>query len=137
MKCSIELSQYEITYHPKAAIKGQVLADFISKFTPPLEGEDVVGRSTSKWKLFVDGASNDRDSRVGVILITSEGRRISYALRLSFRATNNIAEYEAMIIGLSLAREIGINEISINCDSQLVVNQITGEFQAKCSRLAR
>ncbi|MDQ4222780.1 ribonuclease HI family protein, partial [Pseudomonas aeruginosa] len=72
-----------------------------------------------------------------MILITPEGRRISYALRLAFKATNNEAEYEAMIISLKLVREIGINEISIHSDSQLVVIQITEEFQAKCSYLAR
>ncbi|MDQ4222781.1 hypothetical protein RBK84_00100, partial [Pseudomonas aeruginosa] len=49
LKWSIELSQYEITYHPKVAIKGQVLADFISEFTPPLEGEDVIERQAPKW----------------------------------------------------------------------------------------
>lgn len=85
----------------------------------------------------MDGASHDNDSGAGVILITPEGRRFSYALRLSFKATNNEAEYEAMIIGLKLAREIGISEISIHSASQLVLNRITGEFQAKCSRLAR
>lgn len=137
LKWSIELSQYEITYHPKVAIKGQVLADFISEFTPPLEGEDVIGRQAPKWKLYVEAASNDHDSGVGVILITPEGRRISYALRLAFKATHNEGEYEAMIIGLKLAREIEINEITIHSDSQLVVNQITGEFQTKCSCLAR
>lgn len=70
----------------------------------------------------MDGASNDHDSGAGVILITPEGRRISYALRLAFKATKNKAECEAMIIGLKLARQIGINEISIHSDSQLVVN---------------
>lgn len=54
LKWSIELSQYEITYHPKAAIKGQVLVDFISEFTTPLEGEDGIERHTPKWKLYVD-----------------------------------------------------------------------------------
>lgn len=137
LKWSIELSQYEITYHPRAAIKGQVLADFISEFTPPLEGGEASGIPLPKWKLYVDGASNNHDSGAGVILITPEGRKISYALSLAFKATNNEAEYEALIIGLKLAREIGINEISIHSDSQLVVNQVTGEFQAKCSRLAR
>lgn len=60
----------------------------------------------------MDGASNDHDSRAGVILITPEGQQISYALRLAFKATNNKAEYDAVIIGLKLAREIRINEIS-------------------------
>ena len=65
------------------------MADFISEFTPLLEREDVIGRQTPKWKLYVDGASNDHNSRAGVILITPKGRRISYVLRLAFKATNN------------------------------------------------
>lgn len=83
----------------------------------------------------MDGASNDHDSRAGVILITLEGRRISYALRLDFKEINNEVEYESMVVGLKLAREIEINEIRIYNDSQLVVNQISGEFQAKCTWL--
>lgn len=69
-------------------------------------------------------------------MITPEGGRISYALRLAFKVTNNEAEYKAMIIGLKLAWEIGINDICVYSDSQLVINQVTREFQAKCSRLA-
>lgn len=98
------------------------MPDFISEFTTPIEEEDEVTHQLHWWKLFVDGASNDHDSGAGVILITSEGRWIRFALRLDFKVTNNEAKYETMIIGLKLAREISINEICIYSNSQLVVN---------------
>ncbi|MBK5591084.1 ribonuclease HI family protein, partial [Salmonella enterica subsp. enterica serovar Typhi] len=54
-----------------------------------------------------------------------------YALRFCFTATNNEAEYEAMIAGLELARKLGVQNLKICSDSQLVVKQILGEYKAK------
>lgn len=73
----------------------------------------------------MDGASNNHGFMVGIILITPEGRRVSYTLSLDFKTTNNKEEYEAMIIGLNLAKEIKITEIHIYIDSMMVVNQVT------------
>ena len=60
---------------------------------------------------------------------------MEYALRLEFSATNNDAEYEAVLAGLEIAKEIGIRSIYIYSDSKLIVNQILGEFQTKGERL--
>ena len=88
------------------------------------------------WKLHTDGASNDRCSGAGVFLETPEGRSICYALKFNFRATNNEAEYEALLAGLKLARDLRIIAVEIYCDSQLVVCQVRGEYQARDRRLA-
>ena len=76
----------------------------------------------------MDGASNDHDSEAGVILITPECRKVPYALKLDFGATNNGAEYESLVHGLKIAKEIGVKAVQIYSDSQLVVNQVLGEF---------
>lgn len=113
LKWNIELSQFDITYVPRRAIHGQVLADFIAEFTVP---EDLPETSNSPeyiWKLYTDGASNDRCSGAGIVLVTPEGRSICYALKFDFRATNNEAEYEALLTGLKLARDPRIIAVEI------------------------
>ena len=73
------------------------------------------------WKLFVDGATNAQGSRAGLILTSSEGIDIEYALRFGFQASNNEAEYEAVIAGLSLAHSMEVDQLEVCSDSQLVV----------------
>ena len=136
LKWNIELSQFDIAYLPRRAIRGQALADFIAAFTIPINPDDHDIIPPIRWKLYTDGASNDRCSGAGVVLITPENRSICYALKLDFPATNNEAEYEALIAGLKLIKELGIKSIEIFCDSQLVVYQVRGDYQAKGRKLA-
>jgi len=72
---------------------------------------------------------------VGIVIITPRGRKLYYALRLEFPVTNNDAEYEAAIAGLEIAAKIGIRSLCLHSDSQLVVNQILGDFQTRGERL--
>ena len=65
------------------------------------------------------------------MLISPKGYRIFCALRFDFRATNNEAEYEALLVGLFLAKEVQAEVLVIFNDSQLIVSQIRGEYQAK------
>jgi len=66
-----------------------------------------------------------------VILEESNGLLIEQALRFGFKASNNQAEYEALIVGMLLAKEIGVQSLLAKSDSQLVTGQVTGEYQAK------
>ena len=83
------------------------------------------------WKLSVDGASNAQGSEAGLILTSPEGIDIEYALRFGFRASNNEAEYEAVIAGLNLAHSLEVDQLVVYSDSQLVVNQIEDTYEAK------
>ena len=74
-----------------------------------------------KWELYVDGSSNEGGSGAGLILISPEGHQMHCALRFGFKASNNEAEYEALIAGLKLAREMKVESLKIYNDSQLVV----------------
>ncbi|PKI74776.1 hypothetical protein CRG98_004794 [Punica granatum] len=67
------------------------------------------------------GSSIVRASGVGCVLIPSEGEPLKYALVLTFPATNNEAEYEALITGLLIAKGVGITNLHVKCDSQFVV----------------
>ena len=70
------------------------------------------------------------------MLISLENHRISSALRFTFRASNNEAEYEALLAGLRLGKELQVDSLLIFSDSKLVVSQISGEFQARDDRMA-
>ena len=130
-KWVVNLSGYEIGYEPRTAIKSQALADFVADFSPTLEQEaaketanlandDPIGT----WTLHTDGASNIRGTGLGVVLKSPQGDNIAQAVRCEWDATNNEAEYEAMIFGLHLAIDVGIKDISVTCDSLLIVNHV-------------
>ena len=132
MKWAIELSEFDIRYKPKTAIKGQVLADFVMEFSPtnlakPTHSED----DLPIWKLSVDGASNAQGSEAGLILTSPEGIDIEHALRFGFHASNNEAEYEVVIAGLNLAHSLEVDQLEVHSDSQLVVRQIEDTYEAK------
>ena len=129
MKWAIELSEYDIRYRPKTAIKGQVLADFIMEFASAEPARDAqVATDLSTWKLSVDGASNAQGSGAGLILTSSEGIDIEYALRFGFHTSNNEAEYETIIAGLNLAHSLEVDQLEVYSDSQLVVRQIEDTY---------
>jgi hypothetical protein len=123
---SVELSEFDITFSPRGAIKSHILADFLLELTaPPEENKE------HPWTLSVDGASNIRGSGAGVVLEGPDGVLIEQSLRFAFKASNNQAEYEALLAGMKLAKEMEITDLRAKSDSQLVTNQVSGEFQTK------
>ena len=77
--------------------------------------------------LYVAGASNAKSSGAGMVFITPEGAIIERAVTLGFNASNNEAEYEALLAGLRMAKDLGKTRLKVHCDSQLVANQLTRE----------
>nr|XP_027082689.1 uncharacterized protein LOC113705025 [Coffea arabica] len=139
-KWAIELGEYDLSYEPRKAIKAQALADFLAELT--FDEVHVATSATTqaptpttpeiqRWTLHVDGSSNSGGSGAGLLLEDPQGEVCSYALRFDFAASNNEAEYEAVIAGLQLARRLGAAHILVYSDSQLVVCQILGEYGAK------
>ena len=70
------------------------------------------------------------------MLISPEDHRISSALRFAFKASNNEVEYEALLAGLRLAKELQVDSLMIYSDSKLVVSQVLDKFQARDDRMA-
>uniref|UniRef100_A0A2N9F3W1 Uncharacterized protein n=1 Tax=Fagus sylvatica TaxID=28930 RepID=A0A2N9F3W1_FAGSY len=139
----VYLGSLGVEYRPRTAIKGQVLAEFLAEFQYDPSNPSLLAPAQTefysngaKWKLFVDGASNSKGSGAGIVLVSPEGLVLEQAVRLKFSASNNEAEYEAMLIGLRTARKLGADHLQIFCDSQLVANQISGEYQAKDDRMS-
>ncbi|KAL5556880.1 hypothetical protein UlMin_039116 [Ulmus minor] len=137
-KWSIELGEFDIQFKPRTAIKGQALADFIAEFTytPEMSEKITTQTQNSQWKLYVDGSSTETSSGAGIILVSPDGVKLSCAVRFKFKATNNQAEYEALLSGLRLAKEVSAWHLTIYSDSQLVVSQVNSEFQAKGEKMA-
>ncbi|XP_045791855.1 uncharacterized protein LOC123886594 [Trifolium pratense] len=129
---SVELSEFDITFSPRGAIKSQRLADFVLEMSTPPTTE-----KAATWTLSVDGASNVRGSGAGVVLEGPDGVMIEQSLRFAFKASNNQAEYEALIAGMKLAKDMEVKELKAMSDSQLVTNQVSGKFQTKEPQLIK
>ncbi|GJZ95895.1 reverse transcriptase domain-containing protein [Tanacetum coccineum] len=133
-KWSIQLGEFGIHYRPRVSVKGKVLADFIIE-RPEEEGQDDFPKEEeplpARRTLFTDGSSCVDGCRAGVILTDPKGVEFAYALRFQFEATNNEAEYKALIAGLRIAEKIGVQNLEVNVDSKLVANQVNGTYIAK------
>ena len=122
---AMELSEYGIQYKPRLSKEGQVLANFIAKIPQP----DTCPDKTGWWTLCIDGASRQTGVGIGLQLTSPTGERIDQAVWLGFSTTNNELEYEAMIAGLQLALSMGVDSLSVQSDSQLVVEHVNAKFE--------
>ncbi|KAL0458949.1 UNVERIFIED_CONTAM: hypothetical protein Slati_0522100 [Sesamum latifolium] len=114
----VELSEYDISYLPRTTIKAQALADFVSKMTEMTMKE---ASQDQKWLLHIDGSSTAQGSGAGIVITTPQGEDLEFAIKFDFKASNNEAEYEALVIGLRMAHETGAKHLLAYSDSQLVV----------------
>ncbi|XP_077231532.1 uncharacterized protein LOC143864659 [Tasmannia lanceolata] len=174
VKWAVELSEFDIKYLPRPAIKAQVFADFIAECTmpdsdpgseaaPPSEAEPVIPEQQIEaeavplpglegaapqvsplpcseeplWEVYVDGSSNRSGSGAGLVLTRPDDFVLNYALRFGFRASNNEAEYEALIAGMNLTIQARAQRLKAYCDSQLVVCQIQGEYEAREEQMVK
>uniref|UniRef100_A0A2N9ED79 Uncharacterized protein n=1 Tax=Fagus sylvatica TaxID=28930 RepID=A0A2N9ED79_FAGSY len=132
---SIELSEFDIDYRPRTAIKAQFLADFIAEFTLKDDEPTEDVEQTSKWTVNIDDSSTKDAGRVGIVLKSPEGDTLKQAVQLQYPTTNNEAEYETLLVGLKMAKTLEATEIDVLSDSQLVVGQVNGDYEAKEGRM--
>ena len=132
----------------RTSVKGQVLADLVAEFTE-LEADELLTQRDKDeklvgtisqycpptWEVHVDGASNQKGAGVGLVLTSSEMVIVEKSLRLDFPATNNEAEYKALLEGMAMVRRMGGKSIKLFSDSRLVVGQVIGEFETKDERM--
>ncbi|RDX64711.1 Retrovirus-related Pol polyprotein from transposon 17.6, partial [Mucuna pruriens] len=130
---SIQLLEFDISFERRGHVKAQALADFITKLTP--NGPPTVDEG--EWYLSVDGSSNQTRSGAGIILEGPEGVLIEQSLHFDFRASNNQAEYEALLADMRLARELEAKRLTAKSDSKLVTKQVNGEYQAREPQLTK
>ena len=129
------LGAFNIKYMPDTYVKGQVLVDLVAEFAESPLRNEIESRGMDKksigivslqeplsWKVYVDGVANQRGSGVGLVLISPEKITIEKSLRLGFSATNNEAEYEALLIEMAMVHKMGGKVVEIFLDSRLVVS---------------
>jgi ribonuclease HI len=121
-KWAVEIMGETISFAPRKAIKSQVLADFVAEWidtqlpTAPIQPE--------LWTIFFDGSLMKTGAGAGLLFILPLGKHLRYVLRLHFPASNNVAEYEALVNGLRIAIELGVRRLDARGDSQLVIDQV-------------
>ena len=142
------LGAFDIKYMPRTSIKGQVLADLVAKFAECPEEMNVENHGMDEksvgvifvqcpmpWEVYVNGVANQRGSGVGLVLVSPEKITIEKSLRLGFSATNNEAEYEALLMGMMMVQKMGGKTMKVFSDSKLVVGQVKGDLEARDPRM--
>jgi ribonuclease HI len=149
-KWAAELAEFQLDFQPRHVVKSQVLSDFFVEWTPPPStpgGPDPDSDSTPAepkgpiftephWTLFFDGSARQQVGKAGVVLIDPSRDQVKYMVHLEFKATNNMAEYEALIFVLSAALSLGICQLLVKGDSQLIIKQVHRECSCNEPRLA-
>ncbi|XP_060212162.1 uncharacterized protein LOC132639757 [Lycium barbarum] len=122
------------------AIKGQALADFLAdhpipddwELTDELPDEDaMVVKIQPPWKMYFDGVVQRDGAGAGVVFVTPREEVLPYSFTLTQRCSNNVAEYQALILGLEMAVDIKQLQLQVFGDSQLVINQLLGSYEVK------
>ena len=139
---------FDIKYMPCTSVKGQVLADLVAEFAESpfekeVETQHMDGKSVGTialqeplvWKVYVDSAANQRGFGVGLLLVSPEKITIEKSLRLGFSATNNEAEYEALLMEMAMIQRMGGKAVDMFSDSRLVVGQVKGELEMRDGRM--
>ena len=113
---TVKLSEFDVRYQPRNAIKAQALADFIAEFTPSHDNLDKI-EGNKPWVVHVDGSSTQQAGGIGVVLQSPEGDKMKHKVRLQYQTTNNEVKYEALLKGLELVQSVGVESILVLGDS--------------------
>jgi ribonuclease HI len=144
---AVELQPFEISFETTKVIKSKALAEFTAEWTDPFAYEPPEVESTlpgeeapGLWVMHFDGAFNLPGAGAGVVLTSPSGDKLFYVVQLCFKpehkVSNNIAEYEGLLVGLRAANALGIKRIIVKGDSQLVVNFSNKSYTPKDEHMA-
>lgn len=122
-KWATQLADHTIDFISRSAIKSQVLADFIIDWTPTVSGQERPVLEVT-WQLQCDSAYCSLGAGASAVIRAPSGTKLRYAVRLDFEGcTNNVAEYEGLLLGLRKARALGVRKLIIRTDSELISGQ--------------
>ncbi|GKU94659.1 hypothetical protein SLEP1_g8119 [Rubroshorea leprosula] len=110
----------KIAFQQRSAIRAQALADFVVECT---SNQMDPSSKVETWTLYVDGSSNSKGSGAGAVLTGLDNFRGEHALKFNFEATNNVAEYEALLLGLRLAVELKVKRL------QIYISELKNRFE--------
>ena len=113
-------------------IKAQALAYFVAEFTTAEQDPE-----SGYWTMHTDGLAASGIGGVGVILFSPEKDILKYGVKLQFPTTNNEAKYEAILMGLQVAKALGVRNLKLNTDSKLMTKQMNSEYEVKEDKMKR
>jgi len=125
-KWILALSEFDLRYESAKAVKGQIMADLVTQHCGAVETLEIV-----PWTLFFDGSTCDRGAGIGIVLISPQGRKYEFSLPIVATSTNNQADYQALIKGLELLKEVHADAVEIFGDSMLVINQLARSYECR------
>jgi hypothetical protein len=135
-KWAAELNEFSIDYIHRSSIQSQTLADFIADWTPGAQEEET-NKDAKAWTVFCDGSWGTFGAGAAAVLVAPSKVRTCYAARLDFSCTNNIAEYEALLLGLRKLRAMGIRRAILKIDSQVISGHIDKRSKARDPKLEK
>src|SRR6266498_3638365 len=133
-KWAVELGSFELTFQPRTAIKSQALVDFITEWTEVQT--PAITEKLEYWTMYFDGSLMIEGAGAGIMLISPTGERLKYVLQIYFPASNNAAEYEALLHSLRIAISLGVRRLAVRGDSELVVNQVQKEYPCTSAKMS-
>jgi ribonuclease HI len=134
-KWAAEFNGFSIDYVHRSSIQSQALADFIADWTPWAHEE--VTKDAEAWKVFCDGSWGTFSAGAAAVLVAPSKVRTCYAARLDFSCTNNIAEYEALLLGLRKLKAMGIRRAILKTDSQVISGHVDKSSKARDPKLEK
>ena len=135
-KWAVELNEFTIDYVHRSSIQSQALADFIADWTPGAQDEEKTNDADA-WTVFCDGSWGTFSAGAAAILISPSKIKTCYAARLDFNCTNNIAEYEALFLGLRKLKAMGIRRAILKSGSQVISGHIDKSSKARDPKLEK
>jgi ribonuclease HI len=135
-KWATELNEFTIDYVHRSSIQSHVLADFIADWMPGAQDEEKISDAEA-WTVFCDGSWGTFGVGATVVLISPSKIKTCYAARLDFNCTNNIAEYEALLLGLWKLKAMGIRWAILKTDSQVILGHVDKSSKARDLKLEK
>jgi hypothetical protein len=126
-KWILALSEFELKFESAKAIKGQIIAAFITEHRDP--SIDLL--EITPWALIFDGSSCGKGGGVGILLISPSGEMFEFAIPIQPTVTNNQAEYEALLRGLQYLKDAKAISVEIYGDLELVIKQLNGQYECR------
>jgi hypothetical protein len=133
-KWAVELNEFSIDYVHRSSIQSQALADFIADWTPGAQEEEA-SKDAEAWTVFCDSSWGTFGVGTTAVLVAPSKVRTCYAVKLDFSCTNNIAEYEALLLGLWKLKAMGIRRVVLKTDSQVISGHVDKSCKARDLKL--
>jgi ribonuclease HI len=134
-KWACELGAHDLEFWPCMVIKTQALVDFISEWTEHQVPD--CPEVTKVWRMYFDGSLKLQGAGAGILFIAPGGEQLEYALQLLFPASNNAAEYEALLHGLSIVVSLSIKKLMVYGDSMVVISQVNKDWDCSTDSMGK